>query len=515
MALTAPPTNGAYSWLLKAEGPTAQLKYGLSLVHPAAATTEWVIEVASAAVTDAKVVASGVVDGAAQAVSALQPYALVYIVGGDVRRVPLQANGSAPKGQVQTSQTSQACRFLIDAVDHAAPEQSRFIISTAGDDGLCGRTDADATAAEQAQARDNGRAEVRLSAATPGIVVTRLTGDAPLAALRNPSTLAPRGWLFPTAAVFWAPVAGETVSLRTAAKPIVRLVASTYRSALVESASGVSVFDFSGGTTYTETAVSVSAPSGWQDIGYDSDYHYAYRNSGDETGSWQVIRVSRSSPVAAVMGSGSGAVAVASLGRGYIYITALGVGGNQLLRLNKSVPGAIVKPLESTPRTTLNTVVTSAADVHQFWRVTGVGSTNLTYEVSFIDEAESKLFTTTGGGFPMLLTGGTAVNFNVSENRSVFLVADGYGTRAFGDARLVAYDAKARSARILGTLPGALEFGASPPDPIFADIKGNYSTALAGFAARSVDAVLQGAGTKVYTVDTATASSLKFTTQQQ
>jgi hypothetical protein len=484
---------------LKAEGPTSQLKYGLSLVHPAANGTEWVIEVANAAVTDAKVVASGVVDGPSQTASALMPYALVYIVGGDVRRVPLQANGSAPKGQVQASQTSAACRFVIDAVDHAAPEQSRFIVSTAGADGVCGSA-------------DDGRAEVHLSAGTPGIAVTPLSGDPPLAALRNPTTLAPRGWLYPTAAVFWSPTTGETVSLRPASRPIVRLVSSTYRSALVESAAGLSVFDFPGGTTFSETSVSASAPSGWQDIGYDSLYHYVYRNSGDETGSWQVIRVSRSSPVAAVMGNGSGAIAVASLGRDYIYITALGFSTNQLSRLNKLVPGASVQALESTPRSTLSTVVTSAADVHQLWRVTGVGSASPSYALSFIDEAGGTLFSSTGGGFPMLLAGSTALNFNASENRTVFVVADRYGARAFGDATLVAFDAKARAAKSMGILPGTADFGA---DFVFASVSGTSNAVMAGFAGRSINGVVQSAATKVYTFDAATASSLKFTTQQQ
>jgi len=498
-APSAAPSSGSYSWLLKAEGPTSQLKYGLSLVHPAASATEWVIEDANAAVTDAKMVASGVVDGPAQTASALTPYALVYIVGGDVRRVPLQANGSAPKGQVQSSLTSAACRFLIDAVDHAAPEQSRFIVSTAGADGVCGSA-------------DDGRVEVRLSAGKPGIAVTPLSGDAPLAALRNPTTLAPRGWLYPTAAVFWTPTAGETVSLRPASRPIVRLVSSTYRSALVESAAGLSVVDFPGGSSFSETSVSTAAPTGWQDIGYDSLYHYAYRNSGDETGSWQVIRVSRSSPVATVMGSGGGAVAVASLGRDFIYITALGVSGNQLSRLNKLVPGASAQVLDSTPRSTLSTVVTSAADVHQLWRVTGVGSSSPAYTLSFIDETGATLFKSNVGGFPMLLATGATLNFNVSENRSVFVLADYYGDRAFGDTTLVAYDAKARVARSIGSLPGAADFGA---DYVFASVSGAGTSAMAGFAARSINGVVQAAGTKVYTFDAATASSLKFTSQQQ
>lgn len=494
-----PPSTGTYAWLLKAEGPTSQLKYGLSLVHPAASTVEWVIEPPTAAVTDTKVVSSGTVEGATQSVGNLSAFALVYIVGGDIRRVPLQANGVAPKTQVQTSQTSSACGFLIDAVDHANPDQSRFIVSTAGADGLC-------------STGDDGRAEVRLSAGTPGISVTPVSGAAVLAALRDPLTLAPRGWLYPTQAIFWAPNAGETVNVRAAASPLQRVVAATHRSVLAESATGLSVLDFSGGANFVENAASGIATTGWQPIGHDSQYFYAYRNSGNETGTWQVLRVARTGGLSNVLGSGTGAVGVASLGKDYVYVSALGVSGNQLARLNKLVPGAAVQILESTPRSTLTTVVTSANDVHQRWRVTGVGSTNPSYALDFIDESGATLFTSTGGGFPLLLAGGNRLNFNASESRTVFVVANGYGARAFGDASIVAMDTTTRSARTIGSLPGTSEFG---PDLVFANASGGPSGPMAGFVGRSINGVIQGAGTRIFSFDATAASSLKYTSQQQ
>jgi hypothetical protein len=116
----------------------------------------------------------------------------------------------------------------------------------------------------------------------------------------------------------------------------------------------------------------------------------------------------------------------------------------------------------------------------------------------------------------MLLAGGTTLNFNASENRSVFVVADRYGARAFGDATLVAYDAQSRVARAMGALPGTVDFGA---DFVFASasagVSGAGTSVMAGFAARSINGVIQAAGTQVYSFDAATASSLKFTTQQQ
>ena len=103
----------------------------------------------------------------------------VDVVGGDVRRVPLLADGTAPLGRVQRARSTSACRFVIEAVNHVAPEQSRFIASTAGADGRC-------------DSADDGRAEVRLDT-TLGLIVTPLSAAAPLALLRDPGTLTPNG----------------------------------------------------------------------------------------------------------------------------------------------------------------------------------------------------------------------------------------------------------------------------------------------------------------------------------
>mgnify|MGYP003339597983 CR=1 FL=1 len=119
------PTTGTYGWLLKAEGGTSALKYGLSLVHPSQPSAEFVVESASDAVTDAKVLNQGNRGSDGRSLTGLTSYALVYIVGGDVRRVPLVANGSAPRTLVQRAQSTSACRITIEAADPLTPENSR------------------------------------------------------------------------------------------------------------------------------------------------------------------------------------------------------------------------------------------------------------------------------------------------------------------------------------------------------------------------------------------------------
>ena len=48
----APPTSGTYTWVLKAQGSTAALTYGLSLLHPSTPEVEFVVESGSSFVTD-------------------------------------------------------------------------------------------------------------------------------------------------------------------------------------------------------------------------------------------------------------------------------------------------------------------------------------------------------------------------------------------------------------------------------------------------------------------------------
>ena len=96
---TTYPASGAYGWVLKASGPTGALKKGLSLVHPSQPDAEFVIERASDYVSDALLVSRGSVNAGALQVSSVQADALVSSRGGDVRWVPMQANGQSPVSQ--------------------------------------------------------------------------------------------------------------------------------------------------------------------------------------------------------------------------------------------------------------------------------------------------------------------------------------------------------------------------------------------------------------------------------
>ena len=165
----------------------------------------------------------------------------------------------------------------------------------------------------------------------------------------------------------------------------------------------------------------------------------------------------------------------------------------------------------STPTNTLITVLTSGSDVHQRWRVTGVGTASLAYAIDMVDESDTTLFSV-AGGFPLSMAEPGTRNFNSSESRTGFLIAGNYGSRAFGDASLIGYDSATRSATTLGTLPGTADFGG---DAVYAGVNGGPGAVGLGFAARSSGGVVQEAGAKVFSFDLGVANSLKFTTTQQ
>ena len=502
---TAPPASGSYAWVLKAQGATDALKYGLSLLHPSTPGAEWVIEVSSAVVSDAKLVSTGTIDAAGLKASALKPYALLYIVGGDVRRVPMEANGSVPATRVQRAQSTSACAFDVDANDHATPENSRYIVTTAGADGACNTA-------------DDGRAEVKLGGAS-GLTFTPIGGAAPLAAFRDTTTLAPRGWIYAKAVSYWAP--DTTVATRTSTQPpFTSLIASTYRAALLDDGTQLSLLDLPAGTAPIENrlAAATTGGGGWCSIGFDASNLYVYRNTVGSVSlacgvqptaaTWTVLKISRSAPSASVMAQGTGFVSVASMARTQLYATVIGTSRNALFAISKT-PGVAVRS-DTLPSSTLATVQTSANDVHQLWRVMNIGSAAITYSIEMIDETGSTLYTTSAGGFPMAVADASVEDFNSSESRTRFVFANGYGARAFSGASVVGYDTTSRSATSFGTLPGSAEFGT---DFVFASAMGGPGSFLTGFVARSSGGSIQAAGAKVFSFDTGTAASLKYTTE--
>ena len=492
------PGSGAYSWILKASGATNALQFALSVVHPSKPDTEYIVEFGSSVVTDAHLVASGSVDTAARRAAGLQPSFLAYIVGGDVRSLPLQADGTAPANRVQRARSTTACRFVISAIDYAQPTRSRFIVSTAGADGQCGTS-------------DDGRAEVAFDA-TMAVSFTPITGEAPLDVVRDPQTLAPRGWIYSREVALWGSTPPVTFATRAAAAPAVTsVVSSTYDAALVDDGTQLALQALPGGTTVNETLLDagITGGGGWSVIGYDADAFYVYRNGGTTFSStWTVLRVARGAPAATLLATGTGLVSFASMGTTVLYLTVFTANDNRLVHVDKSA-GIVGQDVSST--TTLVSMQTSAAGVHQAWTVTGVGSPSPSYRVDMVDETGQVLYTAPEG-FPLNVVDAATVGFDQSESRTAFLFASGYNARAFGDATLVTYDAAAKTAYVAGMLPGAATFG---NDFVYSNAMGGPTTFGLAYVARSTSGIVQTAGSQVLTFRTDAANTLQPTTAVQ
>ena len=502
----APPASGPYAWALKAQGPTTSLTYGLSLTSPARPGVEYTVEYGSAVLTDTRVVSSGSVDAAHARTGTLQPYALVYIVGGDVRRVPLQADGKLPSTLVQRAHSTTACRFLVDAnkrplgdaIDYATPENSRLVVQTSGPDGQCGTS-------------DDGTAEVRLSA-TAGLVVTQASAGPVLGSFRDAATLAPRGWIFARDVAYWDAGTSTSTTLRASASPAwTGVVQAAPTIALMDDGTQLSTVDTSSGIKPTETLLDTATTGGggWVGIGFDANAFYAYRNTGSgSTAQWSVLKVTRNTPHATLLASASGTVAVASMGTTLLYVSTLAADGNTLVSVSKSI-GVPAQTLESTPPSTLTTVQTSASGVHELWRIVNIATAAPNYQIEFIDESGLRLYTTSVGGFSITEPDAQVQRFDTSESRNRFVFASGYGSRAFGDATLMGYDASSRQVTTFGTLPGNTTFGT---DTVYANAIGGPGSTMAGFTARTVDGIIQAAGSQVFSFDFGTANSLQFAT---
>jgi hypothetical protein len=202
------------------------------------------------------------------------------------------------------------------------------------------------------------------------------------------------------------------------------------------------------------------------------------------------------------LATGTGLIGAASMGSNKLYLSVLGTTGNSLLALDKA---GTVQTLESTTATTLSTVLTSRNGVHQLWRLTDIGSAAPGYAIEMLDELGAKHYTASGG-FPMGIQDAATVDFNLSESRSRFVFATGYGARGFADAPLVVYDTATKAATTLGTLPGASDFGT---DPVYASITSSSTDFMAGFASRLVSGAIQATGAKTLSFNATTPGSLK------
>jgi hypothetical protein len=500
------PSAGDYSAVLTTGGTTGNLQMGISLVHPSAPTTEYPIQTVTSTVTDLITLYSGLTNTSTGIISNVKPHAALYIVGGDLKRINLAADGTDPKTKIKSLSVSYLCGFKneIDAQDYDVPNNSKIFTYSKGADGVCGTA-------------DDQEVEITFASNDAPFLRFGATSRRTLGVMRDPVNLKPIAFVRPDGVAI--DVTGVLSSLRSTGSPLItKVISQAVDAAVVEDNNHLTVLAATGrnpnGLGLDGT---VTFGVGWKEIGYDANNFYVYRTTGDVNNvatlagaTWKIVKITRNNPIATVLASGNGTLMQSSMGTNVLFATVLSGANISLFRIGKTLIGAPTL-LESGPTTTLPTVLTNANGVHMLWRVTGAGSSAPGFSISMIDEVGTTLYSALSA-FPSGLIEPSRRDLAVSENRGTFTFYTGYGALAHSGAALKAYDTASKRLVNVGTLPGTADFGALPA---YSTNAFNRAGFLGGFIAPIQNGAIQASSGKVFTFDVTTDNSLKITTSKQ
>ncbi len=486
------PSSGEYGYLLLSGSGSTPVG-GLALIHGSSRSIHHVIEPSGTGLSDTMEMYSGTLDVAGKRVTELKGHALLYIVGGEVRRVSLRANGAAPAPTFRKSGGTNACKFApeVSAMLYTAPDASKVFVRTNGADRRC----------------DTSDDELALLGLGSGFVAMPGPTEI-LAYLSDPATLLPAGVVTASA----AHNEKQSFFLNAERSTVNRILALSGASVLYERklANGtlqLARVAINGDAALYDAVLTGGAP--WSLIGYDSGAYYVYRNktSASLGGStqWQALKLSRQSSLVTPMANGVGQVISNAIGDGKLFVSILGSTNTTLRAIDKAGSGPEVV-LATVPITSTVNVIASAQGVHQFWRINDLGISKMTFSIDMRDETNT-VHATFPGGMPMGFQQPSAISFEHSERRSRFIIATPFATRGYSNAQLIAYDSTARTATVLGTLPGTEAYG---NDPVIATIVASSNGLVAGQAARTVNAVIQASDAQAFSAISDTASSLMY-----
>jgi hypothetical protein len=495
------PSSGDYSVVLTSGGAMSNLQLGLSLVHPSAPTTEYPIQTVTSAVSDVATLYSGLTTASTGIISNVKPHASLYIVGGDVKRVNLAADGTDPKTKIKSAGSNVLCGFKseIEAQDYDIPNNSKIFASSKGVDGVCGTS-------------DDGEAQITFSSNDTPVVFLAAVGAKTLGVMRDPVTMKTNRFVVSNG--IYAP--GLFTIMRVNSTPLITKVVSQAPNAVVaEFNNRLTVWTSTAQETVLDGTVTFGA--GWQEIGYDANNFYLSRTTGDLNNAstlagatWKIVKITRNTPTATVLASGSGTLLQSAMGTNVVFATVFAGTNISLYRVGKTTIGAPTL-LESGPTTTLPTVLTSANGVHMLWRVTGAGTNAPGYSISMIDEVGTTLYSALTA-FPSGLIEPSRIDLATSESRGIFTFYTGYGALAYSGAALKAYDTTTKKLVNIGTLPGTADFG---PSGAFSSNAFDRAGFLGGFIAPIQNGAIQTSNSKVFTFDVTADNSLKITTSKQ
>lgn len=451
------PNTGTFAPLFRTEGPTNTPRFAISLVHPADRSTEYAIEPAALDVSSPLTLYSGTVDAANFKVNNLAAHSLVYIAGGDVKRLALTATGANPKAALQTAGVTNLCDFVFknfrspQGTDYGTPLASRYWATTKGADNLCATF-------------DDGQVEISFDAQgkprTAPLPNPGALGPV-LAVLRDPVTLKPSATVHGRVISVTQPTSTELTLLPTTAPAMTQVVEVSVDALVGQQNNRLVFWDISGKNVTLDPTI--TAGVGWESAGVDANNFYVFRNTGAlatlPTSTWKLVKISKIAPAATVLASGSGYIASASMGLNSILITSANLSGFSLNRIAKAAPSAPV--MLQGPSTTQIPVALASREGVQLVLTNSSGSNGLrTSAISVVEEETNKTLFSNTNGLPFSLIDSSSLALNNNSNAAGFvIVGDISSTSGSLGATLTSYDAATRNSIVLGRMPSSGQFG--------------------------------------------------------
>ena len=458
-AATVIPGSGTFALLFNADGPTTAPRFGISVIHPADRLTEYVIEPATLNLSSPITIYSGTVDAVTSKVSNLSAHSLLYIAGGDVKRLPLAATGASPKAALQVAGATNLCDFVVDSfyrpqgTDFGNPLASRYVATTRGADNICASS-------------DDGQVEISFDAQgkpqTAPLPNAAALGPV-LAVLRNPATLKPSATVHRRAIVVTQPTAAVITMLAATAPALTKAVAVSVDALIGQQSNRLVYWDIGGQNVALDATI--TAGTGWESIGFDADNFYVFRNTGAlatlPTSTWKLVKISRQSPAATVLASGTGFIQSASLGLNSIFVTLANVSGFSLNRLAKAAPSTPVM-LSGPSITQIPATLPSSEGLQLVLNTSAGANGQRKIGINVLEEDTNKTLFSNDNALPFNLLTGTTLALNATNDAVGFVVVgDTSATAGSLGATLINYDAGTRTPVVVGRFPLAADFGSS------------------------------------------------------
>ena len=439
LSATGFPNTGVYQLLLTSQGANTARSTGISLIHPNDRTVEYQIEAPVSASLGYLMMSSGTADVPNKRVFNIQQHSVLYIVGGDIKRLPLQALGTTPKAGLQAAGVSNLCAFAVDTnfatpggMDYSAPLSSKFYAGTKGVDGRCGTP-------------DDGQAVISFDAAGKPIVDTvdtSSTGMGPVVAVfRDPATLKP------------------TIAVKARG---LKVIASSLDVGVGETSTGLQMT----GLSVKLLDQSIVGGTGWESAGHDSEYFYVFRNiplaASSATSSWKLVRISKVNPAASLLATGTGNLLSATMGSNSILGTILSTAtGFSLNKFSKTTPG-LPLVLERQPGNSYAIASALSQGIFMFFRTFVVNGVASSTSVEMFDEATNATIYNRQSAFLFGVIRPDSLPFNSSLDVVGFtFTGDSLGPAGALGSSLIAYNAANRTATVVGQFPNAADFGSA------------------------------------------------------